>query len=251
MKSDPSKEYVEYICDLYGDVYDDREEDSAPGGLDWIPGQKAAHKSLGEFKKELEAQGIKLSNSKLTKILITGGCWSTERSREIGYLYEDYTDSVEDGGQGMSRNAAVERIASELGISKAMVSMSLPYYRPVYDLEDKSSNARRIERSRAKKAMAEQDEAVMIEKMARDKILAAFEKEDSLGEAIAEMLKTEREKSGLSIEQAAEVAGIRPYKLSRWEENGASAGIYSMVKLLSVYYLACERNTEAYADREV
>ena len=47
------REFIDMICKLYGDSYDDREEDSAPGGLDWIPGQKAQHKSLHAFRKEL------------------------------------------------------------------------------------------------------------------------------------------------------------------------------------------------------
>ena len=28
----PSKEFIDLICRLYGDKYDDREEDSKPGG---------------------------------------------------------------------------------------------------------------------------------------------------------------------------------------------------------------------------
>ena len=31
------------ICRLYGDRYDDREEDSRPGEESWIPRQKARH----------------------------------------------------------------------------------------------------------------------------------------------------------------------------------------------------------------
>ena len=29
-KQEPSKEYIEYICALYGDIYDDRIEDCRP-----------------------------------------------------------------------------------------------------------------------------------------------------------------------------------------------------------------------------
>ena len=63
MKPDPSKEYINLICRLYGDSYDDRDEDSAaPGGLDWRPGKTAQHKSLSAFRKELEEEyDIKLS----------------------------------------------------------------------------------------------------------------------------------------------------------------------------------------------
>ena len=149
MRGDPSKDYIDYICRLYGDSYDDREEDSSPGGLDWAPGKTADHKSLSAFKKELEeTYDIKLSNSKILKILITGGVWSTERTREVGYLYETMTTPVADGGEGLEKKAAMKRIAEELEISQAMVCMSLPYGRTVYDLEDKSSNAVRCDRWR-------------------------------------------------------------------------------------------------------
>ena len=45
-KTTPSQEFIEYICDLYGDVYDDRIEDCRPPaageefrkpGKDWVP----------------------------------------------------------------------------------------------------------------------------------------------------------------------------------------------------------------------
>jgi hypothetical protein len=134
MKSNPSQEYIKFICDLYGDVYDDREEDSSPGGLDWQPGQKANHTSLKQFQNALEEKGIKLSSSKIRKILITGGCYTTERSREVAELYEEY--------------GSVARVAEELEVSDALVTMYLPYEKVVYDLDDKSGNAKRIERYR-------------------------------------------------------------------------------------------------------
>ena len=52
-KRNPSDDFIKLICSLYGDTYDDREEDSRPGGEDWEPGVKAAHLSLGTFQKEL------------------------------------------------------------------------------------------------------------------------------------------------------------------------------------------------------
>lgn len=152
MMSTPSKDYIELICRLYGDKYDDQEEDSAPGGADWQPGMKARHKSLAAFKRELEEEGISLTTGKIKKILITGGCWSTERSREVGYLYEDLTTPVTDGGKGLSRETAIQRISAELEISVSMVCMSLPYGRVVYSVPGKSSNAKRCDRSRAKRA---------------------------------------------------------------------------------------------------
>ena len=53
-KETPSQEYIRMICRLYGDIYDDRKEDSKPKGLDWEPGLKACHKSISSFQKELD-----------------------------------------------------------------------------------------------------------------------------------------------------------------------------------------------------
>ena len=109
-KTDPTVEYVDYICSLYGDVYDDRLEDSKPlatgddvrtPGKDWVPGQVANHKSIIAFQWELEGKGIKLSSSKIRKILIAGGCWSTERSREIEALFNRYIRPKSSGGLGL------------------------------------------------------------------------------------------------------------------------------------------------------
>jgi len=140
----PSTDYINYICSLHGSSYDDRVEDTKPGSADWIPGMQADHKSLAAFQKELEEQGTKLSWSKLQKILITGGRWSTARSREVQELYAKYKIK-------MKPEEAVKRIAAKLEISTVSVNINLPYEKVVYDLEDKSSNAKRIDRWRAKR----------------------------------------------------------------------------------------------------
>ena len=141
-KSDPSKEFIDLICRLYGDSYDDREEDSKPGGEDWVPGEKAMHTSLAAFRKELEeVHGIELSTAKIRKILITGGCWTTERSREVAELYERYH--------------SIPRVAEALDVTEALVTMYLPYGKTVYDLDEKSGNAKRIQRWRKKKEEAD------------------------------------------------------------------------------------------------
>ena len=160
MNTDPTVEYIDYICNLYGDVYDDRIEDCKPPtagieyrdpGADWVPGQPAKHKSLVAFQKELEDIGIKLSSSKIRKILITGGCWSTERSREIGELFDEYTKPKSEGGKGLHNDEAIARIATELDVSVVTVSVNLPYQNVVYKLENKSSNANRCERYKERK----------------------------------------------------------------------------------------------------
>ena len=166
-KQEPSKEYIEYICGLYGDTYDDRIEDCKPPtagddfrdpGEDWKPGQVADHKSLNAFQNELKAMGISISTSKIRKILITGKCWTTERSREISELFEIYTAPKAEGGKGMPSDAAVKRIAEELEVSVVTVNVNLPYQNVVYNLENRSSNAVRCARykERKKNRIAEQ-----------------------------------------------------------------------------------------------
>lgn len=151
-KKTPSQEYVSKICRLYGDRYDDRAEDSKIKGLNWEPGIKAQHKSIAAFQKELgNVYGIHLSRTKLQKILITGHCWTTERSREIQWLYEEYTTPKNNGGKGMEPDTAVRAIAEHLKISTVSVIINLPYGKVVYDLENKSVNARRIDKYRARK----------------------------------------------------------------------------------------------------
>lgn len=151
-KKTPSQEYILFICGLYGDNYDDREEDSKPKGLNWEPGLKACHKSISSFQKELDdIHGIHLSRTKLQKILITGGCWTTERSREIQQLFEEFTTPTEKNGKGMDSDVAIQSIAKHLGISTVSVIINLPYGKVVYDLENKSANAIRISRCRARK----------------------------------------------------------------------------------------------------
>ena len=159
----PSEDFIRQICSLYGDVYDDRIEDSRPpaageakrdAGEDWVPGQIAAHKSLTYFKEELAGQGIHLSTSKIKKILITGGCWTTERSRQIAGLYDSCTRPEAAGGMGLAPDAAVRRIAAELGVSTVTVSVNLPYQSVVYKLEKRSKNAERCARYKQRKKEA-------------------------------------------------------------------------------------------------
>lgn len=147
-----SQKYIDLICFLYGDIYDDREEDSRPGGANWQPGVRAAHRSIASFQRDLqEVHGISLSRSKIQKILITGSRWSTERSREVQRLFDDYTSPVSEGGQGLSPEDAIRAIAALLGISTVSVSINLPYQKTIYDLDEKTANAKRIERWRKKK----------------------------------------------------------------------------------------------------
>lgn len=164
-KQEPSKEYIEYICNLYGDLYDDRVEDCKPPaagddfrdpGEDWRPGKEADHKSLSAFQRESNARGIKLSSSIIRKILITGGCWTTERSREIADLFDLYASPKADDGYGMSEDLAANKIAEELEVSLVTVNVNLPYRNVVYNLENRSRNAVRCARYKERKKKSEQ-----------------------------------------------------------------------------------------------
>ena len=151
-----STAFIRDICMLYGDHYDDRLEDSRPpaagskdgqtnmrqAGADWEPGQPAEHKSLKAFQKELlDEHGIRLSTSKIRKILISGGLWTTERSREIQMLYAEITQKKSD----INPEQAVRLISQQLDISKPTVVVNLPYINGVNCLKQKSKNAKRCE----------------------------------------------------------------------------------------------------------
>lgn len=151
----PSEKYIQYICSLYNDTYDDRIEDSRPPaagdqlcipGEDWKPGQVAEHKSLLAFQRELEEQGIHLSTSKIKKILITGGLWTTTSTRYVQELFDLYTMSTGLGGKGLTEAEAIKQIAAELNISTVSVSVNLPYSSVVYNLPEPSANAKRCRR---------------------------------------------------------------------------------------------------------
>ena len=147
-----SLEYIDQICGIYGDQYDDREEDSRLQGDSWQPGVKAQHKSISAFQHELkEIYGIMLSRTKIQKILISGGRWTTERSREIWRLFDEYAHQAKQKVNRKTISRIIRKIARELDISPVSVSINLPYQKTVYDLEEKTENARRIDEYRKKK----------------------------------------------------------------------------------------------------
>ena len=168
MSTNPSSDYIDFICSLYNSSYDDRIENTAPPtaggedrtpGEDWMPGVPANHKSLISFQRELAEQGIRLSTSKIKKILVTGGLWTTQQTRTIQEMFELYTSSLEEGGEGMNPAAAIKRIADELEISTVSVSVSLPYMDVVYNLPEPSTNAKRCRRWKERQATKLHDES--------------------------------------------------------------------------------------------
>ena len=169
--ANPSSDYIDYICSLYNSSYDDRVENTAPPtaggedrtpGEDWVPGVTANHKSLISFQRELAEQGIRLSTSKIKKILVTGGLWTTQQTRTIQEMFGHYTGSLEEGGEGEDPAAAIKRIADELGISTVSVSVSLPYMDVVYNLPEPSANAKRCRRWKERKATKQRNESTEV-----------------------------------------------------------------------------------------
>lgn len=51
----------------------------------------------------------------------------------------------------MTSKSAIDHISRHLDLSTVAVSINLPYEKVVYDLDEKSANAIRIQRFRAKK----------------------------------------------------------------------------------------------------
>lgn len=135
----PTDDFVTKICYLYGEAYDDRDEEKVPIG------KRSNHKSLKEFQRELKEQGIELSLSKIIKVLVSGGKYSTERSRQIQRIYQDYIN------QGCPENEAAQLTAEDCEVSTATVCMHLPYKKTAYNLENKSGNAKRCDKYRESK----------------------------------------------------------------------------------------------------
>ena len=178
--------FIQKICELYDDHYDDRIEDSKPPsagkkdgiseirqpGNDWQPGMTAGHKSLSVFQRELAKEGIRLSTSKIRKILISGGVWTTERSREVQALFSSLTS----GPVPLKPDEAVNTISKKLGVSKVTVTVNLPYFNGVNCLEQKSKNAVRCARYRQK----QQDNLPSVSLLRRLKAASPSEQEDLL-----------------------------------------------------------------------
>ena len=111
---------IRKVVDYYGEPYDDR----LPCSYD--------HVSLRQV-----ASHFNMSVLKVRKILITAGHYSIEQSRMV-LQYREAGDSV-------------EAIMAKTGLSKASVQSYLPYTKNIYNLEEKSVGADRIERWRRRK----------------------------------------------------------------------------------------------------
>ena len=94
--------------------------------------------SVRALSKQME-----LSPMKTRKILITGGCYSTDLSTEIGELYKD--------------GKTVGEIAEILNTTPANVNSYLPYERIIYNMEERSVEADRQARYRERLRNGEEE----------------------------------------------------------------------------------------------
>ena len=83
------------------------------------------------------AKELNLSVSKVIKLLITGGVYSSDICRRINQLY--------DSGK------SIPEIQKSLNISRASVQAYLPYKKCIYNAKELSLNAERIRRYRQRK----------------------------------------------------------------------------------------------------
>ena len=131
-------------------------------------------------------------------------------------MYETLTTPVADGGEGVDKKEAVRRIAAELEISETMVYMSLPYNRTVYDLENKTSNAKRCDRWRERQSQTpDQPEAVYSEDiMGRLKVLeqSCLSAVDVTQERLLTLLKENAETEFGKKHEFSEICTVYDYK---------------------------------------
>lgn len=87
------------------------------------------------------AMEFQISTQKCRKLLITAGVYES-RSRTIN-------DILDFNKKGMS----IGQIAKIVGCTKRYVQTVLPYQKCIYNLEEKSENAKRIQRCRKRKTV--------------------------------------------------------------------------------------------------
>ncbi len=108
---------IKEVVEFYGEPYDDRHS------------CEYDHVSL-----RMVANKFNITVLKARKILITADYYSIEQSRKVHELYY--------------KGIRVEAIMAETGLSRASVQSYLPYTKTIYNMEQKSVGADRMERWR-------------------------------------------------------------------------------------------------------
>lgn len=115
------EELIKMACDLFGPPYDDREED------------KLSRRSIREVGRIMH-----LSETKVKRLLIEGGWYSTKETRAVRRL--------------MRSGKTDEQIAEELGITTHKVRVLKPYKDSrIYGIGTVSAQKNRMYRRRKKK----------------------------------------------------------------------------------------------------
>lgn len=128
-------ELVRRVCDYFGRVYDNAEEERHRALRGHRPGDEKWAALMGSAPTIREtAEAFGLSAAKIRKILITGGAYDTE-------MYRAVRDAAAEG-------LTAEQIGEKLGIRPVTARSYLPYERVIYNLPERSVNADRLVRFR-------------------------------------------------------------------------------------------------------
>ena len=126
-------ELVEQVCSYFGRVFDDFEVERHAALRGHRPGDDKWMEIMEDNPTINEtAEEFGVAPMKIRKLLITGGCYDTELYREIKKMRE----------QGLS----VEQMAEKLKKKPITVRSYLPYERVIYNLEERSVNADKLQR---------------------------------------------------------------------------------------------------------
>ena len=126
-------ELVEAVCTAFGRVFDDDEQERHNLLRGHRPGDEKWLEIMGDdptLREVSEEFGI--NTQKVKKLLVTGGYFDTETYREITRLRE--------------MGKSLEEIAVEMKLKPASIRTYLPYERVIYNLQERSVNADRLQR---------------------------------------------------------------------------------------------------------
>ena len=130
-------EVVKAVCEYFGRVFDDREAERHAALRGHRPDDDYWYDVMGEEPTLNEtARKFGITPAKVRKILITGGQFDTSLFRRINKLV----------GEGKT----VDEISNELGMKPVTVRSYLPYERVIYKMEERSVNADRLMRFKAR-----------------------------------------------------------------------------------------------------
>ena len=134
------KDLIADVCDYFGRVYDDKEEQRALSlrGLQRDRDKEKWKAIMGTDPTINEtAEAFSLPTGKIRKLLIAGGMYNTALFRQINTL--------------IAEGRSVEDVAAIVGKKTGTVKSYLDYKKVIYNLDEKSKNAVRIDRFKEKR----------------------------------------------------------------------------------------------------